>query len=60
MKFQLSFFRAAMEIQKELDASPDDMQDLLKRMALKFHERHYLVILVKKHLIGMFMRDLFR
>lgn len=48
-----------MEIQKQLDSSPDDMQSLLKKLALRFHDRHYLVILVKKHLIGMFSDDLF-
>ena len=42
-----------MEIQKSLDAPLDHMNTLVKSLCQKFHERHYLVILIKKHLMAM-------
>ena len=48
-----------MDIQKSLDAPLQQMQALVKELSQKFHERHYLVILIKKHLIAMFNDDLF-
>ena len=40
------YFRAALDIQKSLDAPLHQMKALVKKWSLKFHERHYLVILV--------------
>ena len=34
------------------------MTGLVKSLSLRFHERHYLVILVKKHLTAMYGDDL--
>jgi len=45
---------AALDIQKSLDAPLHQMKALVKKWSLKFHERHYLVILVKKHIVAMF------
>ena len=42
------FFRAALDIQKSLDAPLQQMKALVKKWSLKFHERHYLVILVSE------------
>ena len=41
-------FRAALDIQKSLDAPLQQMKALVKKWSLKFHERHYLVILVSE------------
>ena len=51
-------FRAASEIQKSLNVPLDDMTALVKLLSLRFHQRHYLVILVKKHLTAMYGDDL--
>lgn len=42
-----------MEIQKSLDAPLDQMKLMLKSLATRFHERHYLLILIKKHILAI-------
>lgn len=46
-------FRAALDIQKSLDAPLHQMKALVKKWSLKFHERHYLVILVRSNNINV-------
>ena len=52
------FIRTAMEIQKYLDVSFEKMTALVKSLTEKFHDRHYLLILVKKHITFMYGDDL--
>ena len=47
-----------MEIQKYLDVSFEKMTALVKSLTEKFHDRHYLLILVKKHITFMYGDDL--
>ena len=47
-----------MEIQKYLDSPLNEMTALVKKLSQKFHERHYLLILVKKHITFMYGDDL--
>ena len=42
----------------ESNASVAAMEDFLDSLASKFHEKHYLPMLVKKHIIGMYGDDL--
>ena len=50
--------RTAMEIQKCLDVPFEKMTALVKSLTEKFHDRHYLLILVKKHITFMYGDDL--
>ena len=47
-----SFFSAAKDIQKALQEPLSEMFGLLNKLSIRFHDRHYLLILLKKHLIG--------
>ena len=46
------FYSAAKDIQKALQEPLSEMYGLLKKLSIRFHDRHYLLILLKKHLIG--------
>jgi hypothetical protein len=48
----------AMEIQKCLDVPFEKLTALVKSLTEKFHDRHYLLILVKKHITFMYGDDL--
>ena len=52
------FIRTAMEIQKCLDVPFEKLTALVKSLTEKFHDRHYLLILVKKHITFMYGDDL--
>ena len=47
-----------MEIQTYLELPLDQMTAMVKSLTQRFHERHYLVILVKKHITFMYGDDL--
>ena len=47
-----------MEIQTYLELPLDQMTAMVKSLTQRFHERHYLLILVKKHLTHMYGDDL--
>ena len=47
-----------MEIQTYLELPLDQMTAMVKSLTRRFHERHYLLILVKKHLTHMYGDDL--
>jgi hypothetical protein len=47
-----------MEIQNAIDLPLGELLELLKNFSSRFHERHYLTILVKKHLIALYGEDL--
>ena len=46
------FYSAAKDIQKALQEPLSEMYGVLKKLSIRFHDRHYLLILLKKHLIG--------
>ena len=58
LNFFFFFIRTAMEIQKCLDVPFEKLTALVKSLTEKFHDRHYLLILVKKHITFMYGDDL--